>query len=111
MHWVHVTRLHYMANMDRSRPGRHVCQQCYDYYMNKTTTQRRNTGNVLLASALTQLQFTCLQICLLHLPQLFFRLLIRWRQIAVEGQVQSRSYTEPKFNSMLQMHNEMVSEH
>jgi len=36
------TQLHYMGNINHTQPGRHLCRDCYDHYMKKSTTQRRS---------------------------------------------------------------------
>jgi hypothetical protein len=36
--------LHYMKNMDHDKPGRSVCGECHDYYLNKPTTRKRDDG-------------------------------------------------------------------
>jgi len=43
------TQLHYMASKDGIRPGRNLCQGCYNYYLNKPPTVRRPAGKSIFA--------------------------------------------------------------
>jgi ribosome-binding protein aMBF1 (putative translation factor) len=39
-----TTVLKHMQNKDRSKPGRDLCPDCYQYYRNKTGTVRRSSA-------------------------------------------------------------------
>lgn len=61
------TQLHYMASKDGIRPGRHLCQGCYNYYLNKPTTVRRPAGKSIFA--LGSLSF---------IPKLITDMFLKW---------------------------------
>ena len=37
------TEMHHLHNNEPGQPGRKVCSECYQYYLQKTTTKRRGT--------------------------------------------------------------------
>jgi len=48
-----------MANKNPASPGRHLCQECYDYYMQKGTTQRRSELGVSMNYILKFVYLLC----------------------------------------------------